>query len=136
MRGLQSDLTLLSLHFPKLRILWSPSAHASAKLFAQLKSQQAQPDPAVAMGLDDDQFLKPALAAANIQRRAVAWHPIASDVLQRLPGCQSEVTARYLMRQARDLVSLGELSLDRLKEIMGHADRAQELHEFLHGSSE
>lgn len=32
-----SKLALLTMHFPKLRILWCPSPHASAELFEDLK---------------------------------------------------------------------------------------------------
>lgn len=33
----QQKLLLLTLHFPKLRIIWSPNAYASAQLFEELK---------------------------------------------------------------------------------------------------
>lgn len=33
----QQKLLLLTLHFPKLRIIWSPSPYASAQLFEELK---------------------------------------------------------------------------------------------------
>ncbi|GFR49035.1 hypothetical protein Agub_g11058, partial [Astrephomene gubernaculifera] len=44
-RHVISKLTLLTLHFPKLRLLWSRSPHATADLFASLKSNQDEPDP-------------------------------------------------------------------------------------------
>lgn len=39
---------LLTLHFPRLRIIWSRSLHATADIFRALKSNQDEPDPAVA----------------------------------------------------------------------------------------
>lgn len=33
----QKKLQLLTLHFPKLKIVWSPSPYASAQLFEELK---------------------------------------------------------------------------------------------------
>lgn len=33
----QQKLLLLTLHFPKLKIIWSPSPYASAQLFEELK---------------------------------------------------------------------------------------------------
>lgn len=33
----QQKLLLLTLHFPKLKIVWSPSPYASAQLFEELK---------------------------------------------------------------------------------------------------
>uniref|UniRef100_A0A1I8FN50 ERCC4 domain-containing protein n=1 Tax=Macrostomum lignano TaxID=282301 RepID=A0A1I8FN50_9PLAT len=38
-----SRLSLLTLHFPQLRILWSPPPHASAELFHDLKRGRPQP---------------------------------------------------------------------------------------------
>jgi DNA excision repair protein ERCC-4 len=33
----QSKLQLLTLHFPKLKLVWSPSPYATAQLFEELK---------------------------------------------------------------------------------------------------
>ena len=47
-------LQLLTIHFPRLRILWSPSPHATAELFEELKKGREQPDArkAAAMSFD------------------------------------------------------------------------------------
>ena len=47
-------LQLLTVHFPRLRILWSPSPHATAELFEELKKGREQPDArkAAAMSFD------------------------------------------------------------------------------------
>lgn len=39
-----SKLSLLVLHFPRLRIIWSRSMHATAEIFASLKANQDEPD--------------------------------------------------------------------------------------------
>lgn len=39
-----SKISLLALHFPRLRIVWSRSLHATADIFASLKSNQDEPD--------------------------------------------------------------------------------------------
>ena len=51
---LVSRLQLLTLHFPSLRILWSPGPHATAELFEELKKGRPQPDPAAAASLNAD----------------------------------------------------------------------------------
>ncbi len=51
---LVARLQLLTLHFPSLRILWSPGPHATAELFEELKKGRPQPDPAAAAGLTTD----------------------------------------------------------------------------------
>jgi DNA excision repair protein ERCC-4 len=44
-----SKLSLLVLHFPRLRIVWSRSLHATVDIFASLKSNQDEPDVDKAM---------------------------------------------------------------------------------------
>lgn len=44
-----SKLSLLALHFPRLRIVWSRSLHATAEIFASLKANQDEPDEAKAI---------------------------------------------------------------------------------------
>ena len=44
-----SKLSLLVLHFPRLRIIWSRSLHATAEIFVTLKANQDEPDEAKAM---------------------------------------------------------------------------------------
>lgn len=39
-----SKVSLLVLHFPRLRIVWSRSLHATADIFAALKANQDEPD--------------------------------------------------------------------------------------------
>lgn len=53
---LQSKLVLLTLAFPKLRIIWSSSPYQTAEIFESLKAQEEEPDPiaAVQAGLDRD----------------------------------------------------------------------------------
>ncbi|CAG2067323.1 unnamed protein product, partial [Timema podura] len=46
-----SKLQLLTLHFPKLRIVWSPSPYATAQLFEELKQGRAQPEAATAAAI-------------------------------------------------------------------------------------
>ncbi|GKB37355.1 DNA repair endonuclease UVH1, partial [Tanacetum coccineum] len=43
-----SKISLLALHFPRLRIVWSRSLHATAEIFASLKMNQDEPDEAKA----------------------------------------------------------------------------------------
>lgn len=46
-----SKLSLLVLHFPRLRIVWSRSLHATADIFISLKTNQDEPDENKAMGV-------------------------------------------------------------------------------------
>lgn len=53
---LQSKIVLLTLAFPRLRIIWSSSPYQTAEIFENLKTQEDEPDPiaAVRAGLDKD----------------------------------------------------------------------------------
>lgn len=44
-----SKLSLLVMHFPRLRLVWSRSLHATAEIFASLKANQDEPDESKAM---------------------------------------------------------------------------------------
>lgn len=51
---LQSRIVMLTLAFPRLRVVWSSDPHQTAEIFEALKAQQEEPDPvaAVRAGLD------------------------------------------------------------------------------------
>nr|CAG4636872.1 EOG090X03DI [Ceriodaphnia reticulata] len=51
-----SRLQLLTLHFPRLRIVWSPGPYATAEIFAELKKGRDQPDPVKAASLSSDAY--------------------------------------------------------------------------------
>ena len=51
MHTLGSKLTLLALHFPRLRVIWSRSLHATADMFRALKANQDDPDPIAAQAV-------------------------------------------------------------------------------------
>ncbi|KAG5513820.1 hypothetical protein PMAC_000858 [Pneumocystis sp. 'macacae'] len=53
--NLQSKLVLLTIAFPKLKIIWSSSSYTTCGIFVELKKNQSEPDPikAVSLGLKD-----------------------------------------------------------------------------------
>ena len=55
--SLISKLCLLTLHFPRLRIIWSRSLHATADIFRALKTNQEEPDPVAAAAVGEGQLL-------------------------------------------------------------------------------
>ncbi|KAL4433054.1 hypothetical protein ABPG77_006481 [Micractinium sp. CCAP 211/92] len=56
LNALMSKVALLCLHFPRLRLIWSRSLHATADIFQQLKANQEDPDPiaAATVGVPDE----------------------------------------------------------------------------------
>ncbi|XP_067634879.1 DNA repair endonuclease XPF isoform X2 [Eurosta solidaginis] len=91
-------LQLLTIHFPKLRLIWSPSPYATAQLFEDLKLGKPQPDPkqAAAVGCDD----APGGAGEELK-----YNPNIYDFLLRLPGVNTR-NVHKLMRQGGSLKEL------------------------------
>nr|CAD1835044.1 unnamed protein product [Ananas comosus var. bracteatus] len=77
-----SKLSLLVLHFPRLRLVWSRSVHATAEIFASLKANQDEPDETKAMRVgvpSEDGIVENDVRAENYNTSAI-------EFLRRLPG--------------------------------------------------
>lgn len=86
-----SRLSLLLLHFPRLRLVWSRSQHATAEVFKSLKANQDEPDPLVAAAVGVPEDLQAAQGEGEEQgpggaRLDPVFNQTAVDLLQRLPG--------------------------------------------------
>lgn len=121
-----SKLSLLVLHFPRLRILWSRSLHATADIFMTLKSNQDEPDVDKAMRVGvptEDGIIEGDLRAENYNTTAV-------ELLRRLPGV-TDANYRSLMDGCKSLAELACVPLERLAELMGGHRPARILRDFL-----
>ena len=128
-RNIVSRLVLLLLHFPRLRLLWSRSPHATAELFATLKSNQDEPDPATAALVG----LPPGTAPGSAASETIVNQP-AIDLLRRLPGV-TDANFRGIMAAAGSLAGLADMGEEALARAMGgqsFAKQAKALHDFLH----
>ena len=78
---LQAKLVMLTLAFPRLKILWSSSPFQTADMFAELKKNADEPDPAraVAIGLD------PSVAQLQHGGERV-FNQLSMDMLRIVPG--------------------------------------------------
>ncbi|GAB1300013.1 DNA repair endonuclease XPF [Apodemus speciosus] len=117
-----SKLTLLTLHFPRLRLLWCPSPHATAELFEELKQNKPQPDAATAMAITADSETLP---------ESDRYNPGPQDFVLKMPGINAK-NCRSLMNQVKNIAELATLSLEHLTSILGHSGNAKQLHDFLH----
>lgn len=118
-----SKLTLLTLHFPRLRILWCPSPHATAELFLELKRGQPEPDAAAAQAVTAE--------SDTVAESADLYNPGPYDFLMKMPGVNTK-NYRALIKNADSLADLAKISQDKLGEILGNANNAKLLYEFLH----
>ncbi|XP_041670826.1 DNA repair endonuclease XPF [Cheilinus undulatus] len=124
---ISSKLTLLTLHFPRLRILWCPSPHATADLFLELKQGRPEPDAAAAQAVTAESDM--------VAESAELYNPGPYDFLLKMPGVNTK-NYRALIKNADSLADLAKISLDKLAEILGNAANAKLLYEFLHNSAD
>lgn len=121
-----SKLSLLALHFPRLRIIWSRSLHATAEIFASLKANQDEPDEDKAMrvGVPSEE------GVIDNDVRAENYNTSAVEFLRRLPGV-TDSNYRTIMDGCKSLAELALLPMERLAELMGGQKAARTLREFL-----
>ena len=124
-RALGSKLSLLAIHVPRLRIIWSRSPQATADIFLQLKSNQEEPnlEVAQAVGVPEDPHLR------NLSEPNAINQP-AIDVLQKLPGVLQS-NWRGLARKAESLSQLASMSEQELRDVMKSSKGAKALYNLL-----
>jgi DNA excision repair protein ERCC-4 len=95
---LHSKLVMLTLAFPRLRIIWSSSPYQTAAIFEELKKQQEEPDPinAVQTGLEEGED-------ADTAR---AFHQTPIEMLREIPG----ITEKNITKITLEVESIHELA--------------------------
>ncbi|GMH40938.1 hypothetical protein BSKO_08842 [Bryopsis sp. KO-2023] len=115
-----SKIVLLALHFPKLRIVWSRSLHATAEIFASLKTNQDDPDMLTAAGVGE---------VPGSSRESVV-NQSAVEVLKKLPGV-TNANYRLIMNACSSLADLAKMPLPDLEKAMSSKKNAKMLRDFL-----
>ncbi|XP_034572196.1 DNA repair endonuclease UVH1 isoform X2 [Setaria viridis] len=121
-----SKLSLLVLHFPRLRIVWSRSLHATVEIFVSLKTNQDEPDEkkAIRVGVpSEDGIVEDDVRAENYNTSAI-------EFLRRLPGV-TDSNYRAIMDGCNSLAELALLPVEELTGLMGSQKGARTLKEFL-----
>lgn len=116
-----SKMSLLSLHFPKLRILWSRSPHETVKIFRALKVNHDEPDIDKAVEIGSNESLDALLGMAtqgDEEEEENEINEAARDMLLRLPGVTVQ-NARQIMNSCDTIADLAEMSRDDLKRLVG-----------------
>ncbi|ROW13829.1 hypothetical protein VPNG_03602 [Cytospora leucostoma] len=106
---LQSKLVLLTLAFPKLRIIWSSSPYQTAEIFESLKAQEEEPDPilAVRAGLDKNE-------AADEQ----PFNQQPEEMLMHVPGVTSK-NIKNLTLETESIKEVANMSAEELGPLVG-----------------
>ncbi|KAF1852071.1 DNA repair protein-like protein RAD1 [Cucurbitaria berberidis CBS 394.84] len=121
---LQGKLVMLTLAFPRLRIIWSSSPYQTAEIFSELKKQQDEPDPlkAVQMGLDPNQM--------GDEMRS--FNQTSQDMLRALPGVNESVVTT-LMLKTESIEELANMDEKEVCALIG-TDVGRRVHRFFNRS--
>ena len=122
-QDLQSKIALLTLAFPRLKIIWSSSPYQTAEIFDELKKQQEEPDPikAVQIGL-----------IGGEDPSDQSFNQTPQDMLRAVPGISEKNLSRITLEVAnvRDVSNLTEAELD---ELVGK-EAGRQVHRFFNRS--
>ncbi|KAI9725732.1 MAG: hypothetical protein M1828_002615 [Chrysothrix sp. TS-e1954] len=116
---LQSKLVLLTIAFPRLRIIWSSSPYQTAEIFEELKKQQDEPDPmkAVQIGLE-----------AGQEAEQQTFSQVPQDMLRAVPGITSKNMSRLTL-EVDNVFQVAQMEVDEMEPMMGK-ESARQIHRF------
>ncbi|XXH05882.1 hypothetical protein Hte_012323 [Hypoxylon texense] len=116
---LQSKLVLLTLAFPRLRVVWSSSPYQTAEIFEGLKSQQDEPDPvaAVRAGLDK-----------NDRAEDQAFNLEPHEMLGVVPGVTPK-NIKNITLEAENVREVANMEVSELEPLIG-IQAARQVHGF------
>lgn len=108
---LQAKIVMLTIAFPRLKIVWSSSPFQTAEIFEELKRGLEEPDPvkAVEAGLD-------VLGGGDPESGTYASTP--GEMLRVLPGV-TEPVAQRLQLEVGSITELANMGEDRIAELVG-----------------
>ena len=114
-RDLQSKLVLLTLAFPRLKVIWSSSPFQTAAIFEELKKQQEEPDPfkAVQIGLTDYE-----------DPESRTFNTAPQELLRTIPGVSAKNAARLYL-ETRNVLEVANMSVDELDGMVGRESGRQ-----------
>lgn len=107
---LQSKLVLLTIAFPRLRIIWSSSPYQTAEIFEELKKQQDEPDPvrAVQMGLEEGE-----------DPESRTFSQVPQDMLRIVPGVTAKGLGRLVL-EMENVVAVANAEQKVLVDLIGN----------------
>ena len=132
-RDVRSQLTLLIMTYPKLRLVWSRSPETTVSLFREIKKGKPEPlaDEAVSRGrqsgADSDDG---GLSSDQATRYRDNRNHQAIDLLKKLPGITSE-NVEKVMTEISSLAELAVASAEKIESLLGK-EKGKILFAFLH----
>lgn len=106
---LQSKIVMLTIAFPRLKIIWSSSPYQTAEIFEELKKDQDEPDilRAVETGLE-----------AGNRPGEQSFNQTPQDMLRALPGITGKNIGRVTL-EVKNMQDLSNLQRPKLDELLG-----------------
>lgn len=135
-KSAQHLLVILTLAFPRLKIVWSSSPYQTAEIFAELKKNSAEPDPlrAVQMGLEIEisDFSRPGdiMAATGIEHRT--FNLLPQDMLRAVPGVTPQALDRLIL-ETDNLNEIANMEVEQLDPLVGK-EAARKIYAFFRKS--
>ncbi|CAN8028378.1 unnamed protein product [Ixodes persulcatus] len=123
-----SKLILLTMHFPRLRILWCQTPYATAEIFDIIKQGKEEPSVSEAQAVTEKEEASGGKLSSRI-------NPAPQDFLLHLPGVNLKNQA-LLTRKFTNLVEMFAASEEELASAMGNAAQAKLLWESIHRPTE
>lgn len=121
-KSAQHLLVILTLAFPRLKVIWSSSPYQTAEIFAELKKNAAEPDPlrAVQIGLDieipDPSHPGDVMAATGIEHRT--FNMLPQDMLRAVPGVTPQALDRLIV-EMENLSEVANMDVEQLNPLVG-----------------
>jgi len=125
-KSAQHLLVLLTITFPRLKIIWSSSPYQTAEIFAELKKNSPEPDPikAVQTGLDVDIDPDTAptreggnmMAAAGIEHRI--FNLLPQEMLRAVPGVTPQALERLIL-ETGNISEIANMDVEQLDPLIG-----------------
>jgi DNA excision repair protein ERCC-4 len=107
---LQSKLVLLTLAFPRLRIIWSSSPYQTAEIFEELKKNDEEPDPVKAVQIG--------LGEGEDPETGRAFNQTSADMLREVPGV-TEKNLAHISYEVKSIQELANMEEDDICELVG-----------------
>ncbi|KAL1456630.1 hypothetical protein WDU94_001345 [Cyamophila willieti] len=120
-----AKLQLLTLHFPKLRLIWSSGPYNTAQLFYELKQGREEPSAEVASSIGQE----------SSEDFTDKYNSNVEDFLSKLPGVTSK-NKYVLLNKAKSLPALCRLSEEELSGLLENPQLGNTLYIALHGKVE
>lgn len=120
-----AKLQLLTLHFPKLRLIWSSGPYNTAQLFYELKQGREEPSAETASSIGQE----------TSEDLTDKYNANIDDLISKLPGITSK-NKYSILNKGHSLPALCKLNEAELAALLGNPQAAGSLHSALHSKLE